>query len=254
MKKSLFLIGVALLGLANQHTVVASPVTWNAGDVLIGFESTSDKLDYLVDLGPLATLAAELSGNTFSPVNLNADLTNVFGSGWFTNSTADVQWGLFGITSAKTEVLSSVPSGSNPLPEIGTGGLGQALANIEALGGKPGGGGASGYNGDIANGQGLTVGVEQFVGTRPDTTTTTWTGNSPSVQPFGTYNVTIENGVAGNLDIYGITSSSQALLGRLTISTNGVISAVPEPSTYTLFGLAALVLMITYRRQRRNNA
>lgn len=249
MKKILLILALTFLGLISQRSLVASPVSWNTngGDVFLGFESTSLHLDYLVDLGQGSALASELTNNTFSPVNLNADLNTVFGAGWSTNSSANVQWGLFGLPSNKSIVYASVASGNNPPVKIGSAGLATTYSHYGALG--------TGYNGDIAS-QGLTLGVEQFVGTVPDTSTFTWTGNTPSSTPFAAYSFSIENGVGGNLDIYGTTVSSSTLLGSFTLNSSGVLSvvAVPEPSTYALFAFGAFLLVVAYRRNRSRTA
>jgi len=45
----------------------------------------------------------------------------------------------------------------------------------------------------------------------------------------------------------GIAGGSPVQFGTISVS-GGVVSAVPEPSTYALFGFAALILIVAYRR------
>jgi len=153
-----------------------------------------------------------------------------------------VQWGLFGMTDNKTIIYASVVSGAASLVKKAPTALATTLTHYHTF--------ATAYNTDLPY-QGLTVGVEQLVGTGPtDTAFGTWIGNTTTAPYFSVYNVSLVNGVAGNLDVYGTTASTSTLEGTLTVGTNGVISAVPEPSTYVLFGLGALVLGITLRRRR----
>jgi hypothetical protein len=116
------------------------------------------------------------------------------------------------------------------------------------------------YNADITAvpTEGGTVGVIMNVGSGTDIATSTWSGNSPSTQPFAAYSVSIENIITGNLDLYSVPNSgsataifSQALGNNLYVNSSGFIgvAAVPEPSTYALMALGALVLVIACRRK-----
>ena len=93
------------------------------------------------------------------------------------------------------------------------------------------------------------------VGTGTDVGTSTWTGNNPATTPFGAYSISIENGVSGLLDLYSVPNSGSATAifsaangNALNVDSGGVIAA-PEPSTYALMALGALVLVIAYRRK-----
>jgi hypothetical protein len=245
MKKILLTTAIALVGVAAFTTAKATPISYTDGDIFLAFESTSLNLDYLVDLGSGSTFASALSGGSFSSINLSADLVSVFGTGWSTNSAANVQWGLFGLPTDKSIIYASVPSGNASLVEKGVGALATTSTHFQTL--------ATGYGNDISNHQGLTVGVEQFVNTSPDTGFATFTGNLVTAPYFSVYNVSLVNGVAGNLDIYGTTGSTSALEGTLSLSSSGLVSAVPEPSTYVLFGLGALVLILARRRKSQTS-
>ena len=151
---------------------------------------------------------------------------------------------MFGLPASKAIVYASVASGNTAPVLKASGALATTLSHYGTLG--------AGYNNDIAS-QGLSIGVYQNVNTAPDTGFATWSGNTPSTSPFVTYNVSFENVAGSALDIYGTTGSSSTQLGTVVLSTtDGTISAVPEPSTYVLFGLGALVLVIAVRR--RSNA
>lgn len=241
MKKSILTALFALASVAAFNSVNAqTPVSWSVGDVILGFENASHNKNLLVDLGSGATFSANLSGGTFSSIDLSLDLASAFGSDWATNGTTGLLYGIFGLPSDKSIVYASVAAGDAAPDMIGAGGLATTLSHYNTLG--------NGYNVDKGT-QGLTVGVYQNVGSGSDTSFKTWSGNSVSVAPFATYNISIENGVSGNLDVYGTTGSTSTQLGTLTLSPTGTLSTVPEPSTYVLFGLGALVLGITLRRR-----
>ena len=238
MKKNIITALIALTGVAAFTTAKATPVTWVGGDVLLGIEDAAHTKNLLIDLGAGASLASSLTGGTFSTINILSDLNTTFGTNW---SSASLNYGVFGLPSSKAIVYASVATG-NAAPVLkASGALATTLAHYNALG--------AGYNSDILGGQGLTVGVYQNVGTAPDTGFATWSGNTPSVTPFATYNVTFENVTGSALDIYGTTGTTSTLEGSLVLANNGTISAVPEPGTYVLFGLGALGLMIVYRRR-----
>jgi hypothetical protein len=57
----------------------------------------------------------------------------------------------------------------------------------------------------------------------------------------------------GGIDIQqwafnGSNYSNQTTIGMVTQS-GGVITVVPEPGTYALFGIGALILIVAYRRK-----
>jgi hypothetical protein len=76
----------------------------------------------------------------------------------------------------------------------------------------------------------------------------TWAVNVAKSADFDVYNQTLEAGVLTDLDFYSTDATSATKLTQYTISSSGVVSAVPEPSTYALFGFGALLLIVAYRR------
>jgi hypothetical protein len=231
------LLAIVALGLVSHAQAQLTNST--AGDTFLGFEDTTLNKNLVVDLGNGANL------NTFTSLNLATDLAAVFGSNWATN--VNLQYGLFGINTTKTTIWSSVVSGAAAPVKKTSGALATTYAHYTALQGN--------FNTDVANGQLLTQGVQMNVGTGSDTGFATWTGNTPTAggtSAFAVYNQTLETGVGGSLDIYAVTSSSQTLLNTFTLKNTGVISslsAVPEPSTYALMGLGALMLVGLVRRR-----
>lgn len=242
IKKVLLAVVIALSSFAAFTTTEAAPVSFTNGDIFLGFENSAGTQNYLYDLGNGANFAASVFNGTFSAVNLNADLTTVFGADWSTNTSTGLLYGIFGLPSNKSIVYASVGTGNAAPDMIGVGGLSTASSHFVTM--------ASAYNFD-RTAQGLTLGVYQTPGAGSDTQFKSWSGNSPSTQPFATYNASFENGVAGKLDFYGTTGSTSTLEGSLQLTSGGLFElvAVPEPSTYALFVLGAIVLLAGARRR-----
>ena len=231
----------ALLLAAHVGNSQATPTTWAAGDIIMGFQSATKGKNLLIDIGSGANIAS------FSSINAGADLVRAFGATWYT--LADLSWGAFSIATDKHTLWGTVASGNNPLTAKAKAGLSTPLNRFNGMGAN--------YNADIAT-EGGTVGVIMNVGSGTDTGTSTWTGNTPNTTPFGAYSVSIENIITGNLDLYSVPNSgsataifSQALGNNLYVNSSGFIGVVPEPSTYALMALGALVLVIAYRRKIR---
>ena len=75
-------------------------------------------------------------------------------------------------------------------------------------------------------------------------------------QAFGSTQTAGGQSVVGALDIYRIAGSNLssggtgAYVETITLNSSGQISAVPEPSTYALFGLGAgAIIVVAYRRR-----
>ena len=229
----------ALLLAAHVGNSQATPASFSAGDVIIGFESASLNKNLLIDIGQGASVAS------FTSINAGADLVTAFGSGWY--ALSDLNWGAFSIATDKHTLWGTVASGNGALTAKSVGALTTPLSKFNGMGAN--------YSNDIAT-EGGTVGVIMSVGTGTDTGTSTWTGNNPATTPFGAYSISIENGVTGGLDLYSVPNSgaataifSQALGNNLYVNSSGFIGVVPEPSTYALMALGALVLVMAYRRK-----
>ena len=229
----------ALLLAAHVGNSQATPASFSAGDVIIGFESASLNKNLLIDIGSSANIAS------FSSINAGADLVTAFGSGWY--ALSDLNWGAFSVATDKHTLWGTVASGNSALTAKSVGALATPIQRFNSMGGN--------YNADIAT-EGGTVGVIMNVGSGTDVGTSTWTGNTPSTTPFVAYSVSIENGVTGSLDLYSVPNSGSATAifsaannNGLSVNSSGVIAVAPEPSTYALMAFGALVLVIAYRRK-----
>jgi len=218
MKKTLLaaLLAGAVMTSGTRAATVVTSGNAAVGDIILGFQDTVKNIDYLVDLGPLNNLQTLLS----TGVNLGSDLTTAFGASWASDS--NLYFGLFASTTLQHYTTME-------------GAFNTSLSVLS---------------------QGVQITSPSGFGS--------WTGNNPTATAgtsFAVYNQSLEAGVAANqtLDFYQTGNSggsSQAIYnaanGVISLSSSGVISVVPEPSTYALAGLGALLLVIAYRRNTKN--
>jgi hypothetical protein len=244
MKKHLLALLVAagaFSGTVAQAYV--APGSGAPGDVILGFQDTAQNIDYIVDLG------AGSSFSGFTSINIGTDLAAAFGAGWATNS--NLYFGVFGINSAKSQIWASTLSGNSAFPVKVAGALSITYQHYTTM-----------LNAFNTGGTVLTTGVQ--LNGASGLSFQSWTGNSPTAAPtsaFAVYNQSLEAGVAANqtLDVYqtGNTGGSSTALFKeangnpIQVTSAGVVQVVPEPSTYALMGLGALVLVVLYRRKAR---
>ena len=241
MKKHLLalLIAAGAISTASTQAQVANA---NPGDVILAFENASINKEYLVDLGAGSNLA------NFQSINVGTDLATVFGSNWYNDQ--NLQFGLFGINTAKSAVWASTASGNNAFPIKSAGALSTTSTHFTAIIGN--------FNADLANGQGLTTGVLMNIGSGSDKGYSTFFGNNPTAtagSAFAVYNQSLMTGINGTLDVFQTGNSagssvalfSSAAGSALQIDATGQV--IPEPTTYALMGLGALFLVIAYRRK-----
>lgn len=232
---------MAVTGFATLTGARASLSSAVSGDLLLGFEAaggTGANQNLVIDLGSAAT---------FGSININAgvDLANVYGTNWY--SRTDLSWGIFSANAGKTLWASVDTTGDASFLVSGSSSA-QATPRQDFLGL------VTQFNTDIVNGQGLTVGVNEAI-----SESGSWTAYSPSETPFDAFSSSIEAPTTDSLDLYSLPPAGGGVslgapgvyVGTLTLGLNGTgnISAVPEPSTYVLFGLGALLLVIAYRRR-----
>jgi hypothetical protein len=231
----------ALLILQCSHAQALSVVTNGAsiqnGDLLLAVNSTNTASgnDLLIDLGQYANL-------TPGSIDISADLATASLSG-------TLYYGVFAVTDANyvyatTPTLNQIYSNlsapnarfaqGNYLQPLGVGG-----ANVGTLG----------YDRlysfqTTANG-----------GYISSADVNSWTVQNPNVSTgpgFGFTQYAVESpvGSIAYLD-RTTTSGTGAQVGSFNLTAGGTLSfaAVPEPSTYALMGLSALVLVIAYRRK-----
>jgi hypothetical protein len=248
MKKPLLTAAFALAGLAAFTTAQAQVSNAQPGDLLLGVEDVSGAItkNLVIDLGNFNNIA------NIGSFNIASDLSTVFGAGWSANS--NLYYGVYGIDTFDNVIYLS-QQGTQP-----AGGSAQTEEpNITTQRGYYYQLWENEFNLAIANnGTSSTSGETSHGVFIPAGDANSWTSlaglNGNNVGGvFGDGSIDpIEAPIGSALDIYltPLGNGAGTYDTTLTLDGTGQISAVPEPSTYALFGLGALLLAIIRRRRR----
>ena len=224
---------------------------WGSNDLMIGFRAsggTGSSDSYLVNIGSAANFNTNRDAATLSLGGIGADLTAKYGGDWYSRS--DLFWGMFGTTiSAAPTLYSSVarsdsnaqstppPSVTDPNNRSGT------ASQITSV--------TSAFN---------------LLSPTANSTNAAFQPNTASPSSYN-YQVTQSgtdfgsisqwNNIQGNLnqilDLYGQNNSGTFWRGGFSLNNSGTIAfnptIIPEPSTYALLGIGAVLLGAAYRRK-----
>ena len=255
---------LALAVLVLGHTSARAALTYSDGDLLLGFRlSTGNHDAFLINLGSASQFTGLAPGATLTFGSIStygADLTAQFGAGW--NTRSDLYWGVFGADSAGLVTIyaskartvvgtqaTAWPTASQSVRNLTQAGIvtvENAFINASTTLGTTTTGSSTTVSTADAGFQTGAAGGRYYsaVATNPDFSTSSVLGGAG-----------IEGSFSGTkvLDLFAINSTSGTstpALGRFTINGSGVVSFVPEPSTYMLFGIAGVIL-IAYARRRK---
>lgn len=246
-------------------------MTVSQGDLLLGFAKINSSgtgytgNTYVYNLG-----MASGYRNGAAPValpNLNADLTDTFGSGWANDAT--IRWGIAGVVSSTSSVIEGdparttyfsrdylgAPEGSDPL-SLSANQRGTLSTNLEAYINTMNGideNGATGGGAIYAS-----SGINSFSSFLPPGPTTYF---GIGVSPFATFGAEAQSGV----DLYRVIATTAGAdlfsandvpatvgmgqyIGTFIISDTGLLQFVPEPSASLL---AATSILSAFARRRR---
>jgi hypothetical protein len=257
------LLTTALVAMAGAFATQSANAQYTAAaggeDMILSFYDTASSTDNIVqvDLGQVSLFTGATP--TGISINLNTDLTNQFGSGWFSNSS--LEWSVDGTNnSAGTEnflqdsIYISTPSST----AVGTKSFNQLGSIVTAISNLYNPNGTAG-----ANSPGVAANTDILAPSNAE--------NFNSVSSGGTFStgdtiVNFFNGSTSTMDLDVLqpkspvqtsTKASQGTVtvepGLFTINSAGVVSfgtAVPEPSTYALMLVGALLLAFQINRRK----
>jgi hypothetical protein len=246
--KKFLLAALLLTGIAFLPGARAQLVQTNAsyGDLMLGFETTggSGSTNLVIDLGTgSATNASVLLASIGSGLNLNSDLIAAFG----TNYASMVSYGLYSVTSSKEIFASGLTTQTQGYALESSSGAGIQKTDFANFFGLF-------NNNGVLPGDITTHGV--LMTTSTQYSWTYYTPNNAAFQNANYTNIEVPVGSTASLFAQPTGSSGYGTFDNLnfTVSTLGVLSvaAVPEPGTYALFVLGALVLFFALRRRARS--
>ncbi len=253
--KSLKFAALAFAGLA-MFSQSAKAVPGSVGDLILAVYNTSDT--YAVDLGSETAFSATAGTMNLSNIVSDADLNTIFGAG-----LSSTQW----------EVIGT--SGTGGPFTIGGTGVFQDAAIVTDVN-TP----SAGYSHNALSGSASQIGG--FLNTLTSSGTTAYSSNSAEAALFATNgpsnesspslewnlpsSVIPEVSFGSTATLYLLNPKSNAtgpsvgvtttlgtfqFVGGTTFEYN--YSAVPEPSTYALLGMGALLLVWIVRRRSASN-
>ncbi len=245
---------------ASSLTAKAATVTrYHDGDIFLGVRALSSDTGqgsstvYLLNLGNFSQFTNATAGSSFQVTSLLADLNAIYGSDWYRSS---LQWGIFG---SLTDVDAGVWSSLYASRTVDTPTAWSAISGNEA----------ETTASNIDSVRSSTIGKTAY-GNNLNATTQTTSGkyyqqvNTAGVSDFGTGSQwsNIEAALTTQLNLFAINNnvnndgSTVNKIGTFGVSSQGALTftAVPEPSTYLLIGLAGTAALVFRRRLTKQNA
>lgn len=246
MKKTLLSLTFALSVAASQAA------TYNIGDtnnIYLGFYSADavSTKSLLINLG---TRQNVISGFNLDFSSASSIIAQTYGSSWF--SSSDVYWSVIGysananVWAGKADAagdLQSTALGATTLSGSKYSSIVTAINNLmtESVNGT-------------ATYDTITSGGNTYQASVVDNSASSFSGYAGKASPWGTFTQSVITPLGvGGLDIQEWTKSGSSYINQSTIGvitqSGGVISVVPEPSTYAMMGVGALLLIVAYRRK-----
>jgi len=246
----------------------AFAATFNAGDILLGFNTNSGVgagSNLMVNLGSFS----QFDSNNGSTINFSssivADLNATYGSNW--NTRSDISWSVTGATFAssvngltRNSIFATTASGAAAIASGSDASLATVRANVQSIG--------TAFNvaPTTAN---STVSVVVANSDANSMQARLTFNNSPQ---FGSFNQSLTSGTSvedfyalvptsGGVSPTGLVTDATGLvfvrgankLGSFALDASGLsftaASAVPEPSTYAALAGAAVLGLAAYRRR-----
>ena len=251
--KKLLLVATGLIGFASaQAASINDDRTW-----LLGFQASSgtgaDK-NVIINLGTVDAINGGYGFNLDFSAS-SSILSSTYGSNWWTRS--NLSWGLLGSDNTSYDSWLGVVGSINTAPLDGgaLGSINSGFANVQ-LAATAGNAGISTVND--------TIGTSHDVSVSPTGNSGSWSSLVASPAYGSLYSGTGDGPVntATRMNVYRFSAdvlgvdgndptfaANPATLAAVVGLNNGVITVVPEPSTYCLLGMAGLVGVLYFRRR-----
>jgi hypothetical protein len=234
--------------------------TYSDLDAILGFRvlaGTGSGFEGIIDLGAVSQFTANTSF-TLSLGSIGSFMTSNFGADWFTRSTSgqvgktDIQWGVVATDNATNftnDLWATRNSAVRSTPWQSQFAQGGPSNDITAVGGYFNSGGA------VAAG---TTSAKKLSSSNANSWTSYQPGGTHGTISFEFFNPTIEGNTSTVLRFDSVPQGGTGTnLGTFTWTSDGTVqwngvSAIPEPSTYSmtaLGGLGVCGLMILRRRR-----
>jgi len=270
IKNTLRSIIPQLLLIGSPMTVIGAVVPAD-GDVFLGIRNTTASSAYVLDLGSMDQFInaynskGSLTFNSISSSGLFSDLNSLLGTGWYNNS--NVKFGLFGgfYGGSYNSAISTMPDNAIIVGNPSSGAVGnRANQTMDMLTGYTTGmadnAGSSTAAGNLSSSAWISVNGKDGAWDTYQYAGTPSAYNVKGSAAYGIFNGSVETQVANSLNVNSVFSSDASQnngyignnIGTFNITSGGQVSfnAVPEPSTYALFGIGAIGLLMVLRRKK----
>jgi hypothetical protein len=258
--KKLLLVATGLIGFSSvQAASILDDRTW-----LLGFQASSGtgaSQNLVINLGTVDAINAAIANGGYG---FNLDLSSAssivsltYGSSWWTRN--NLSWGLVGSDNTTYASWLGVVGSITTSPLDGT-----SLASVNT-------GFTSVQLASTAGNASITTvndsqGTSHDVSVSPIGNSGSWAsvvaspayGSLFSGNGDGPVNTSTRMNIYGfSADVLGINGNDPTFeaftptLAAVVGLNNGVISVVPEPSTYCMFGIAGLVAVVYFRRRQK---
>jgi len=243
-------IALAITAAGSLTAKAATVTNYQDGDIFLGIRALSTDTGqgnttvYLINLGNYSQFTNATAGSTFEVANLFSDLNTIYGTdNWY--SRAGLQFGVFGGTADgdTSRTLYASRQSTTPWGQLNFTAGNTAYNLINQV--------RNSYNGNQA-----TAGNADAI-TQATSLSTGYYAQVNKSSDFDKWSGGIEARLNTSLNLFALpTGQATELVGSFSISNQGVVSftAVPEPSTFLLIGVAGLTLVVFRRRLQKVQA